>query len=264
MLTRLQSAAVFVGLITVLSGPTLYGQATGSISGTVTDVTGSAVPNAKVTVTAPATGASRSFTTNDSGEYIVPLLGVADYTVQVELAGFQTAKAEGIRLQVDEHRELDFKLTPASVQSTVEVNATAVAIQTSDATLGQVITSQQVADLPLNGRDFVQLATLTPGVSQETNPGSFFNGGPSSEASARGSYSLSVGGSRANSTDWLLDGNDNNELTSGAHFDSVFHRLDPGVQSPHLQLLRGMGHARRPDGFGDDEIGQQPIPWHAL
>ncbi len=216
MLTKLQSVAVFVGLMTVLAGPSLYGQATGSISGTVTDVTGSAVPGAKVTVTAPATGASRTFTTSDSGEYIVPLLGVADYTVQVELAGFQTAKAEGIRLQVDEHRELDFKLTPASVQSTVEVNSTAVAIQTSDATLGQVITTQQVADLPLNGRDFVQLATLTPGVSQETNPNSFFNGGPSSEASARGSYSLSVGGSRADSTDWLLDGNDNNELTSGA------------------------------------------------
>jgi hypothetical protein len=98
----------------------------------------------------------------------------------------------------------------------VEVSATAVAIQTADATLGQVITSQQVADLPLNGRDFVQLATLTPGTSQETNPYSFFNGGPSSEASARGSYSLAVGGSRADSTDWLLDGNDNNELTSGA------------------------------------------------
>jgi hypothetical protein len=102
------------------------------------------------------------------------------------------------------------------VQTTVEVSATAVAIQTTDATLGQVITSQQVADLPLNGRDFVQLATLTPGVSTETNPNSFFNGGPSSEASARGSFSLSVGGSRADSTDWLLDGVDNNELTAGA------------------------------------------------
>ena len=78
-----------------------------------------------------------------------------------------------------------------------------------------MITSQQVAELPLNGRDFVQLATLTPGTIQETNPQSFFNGGPSSEVSARGSFSLSVGGSRANSTDWLLDGNDNNELTAG-------------------------------------------------
>ena len=90
-----------------------------------------------------------------------------------------------------------------------------MAVETTNPSLGQVITSQQVAELPLNGRDFVQLATLTPGTTQETNPNSFFNGGPSSEVSARGTYSLSVGGSRAQSTDWLLDGNDNNELTAG-------------------------------------------------
>jgi len=216
MLIKLSSSALIVGLLTFSAARFAYGQATGSISGTVSDASGAAVPSAKVTVTAPATGLSRSSTSNESGQYIVPLLGVADYTVQVELQGFQTAKAENIRLQVDEHRELDFKLTPASLQASVEVNATAVSIQTADATLGQVITTQQVADLPLNGRDFVQLAALTPGVAQETNPYSFFNGGPSSEASARGSYSLAVGGSRANSTDWLLDGNDNNELTSGA------------------------------------------------
>ncbi len=216
MLIKLLSSAVIVGSLTFLLAPFAFGQATGSISGTVTDVSGSAVPGAKVTVTAPATGLSRSSNTNDNGEYTVPLLGVANYNIQVELQGFQTATANDIRLQVDEHRELDFKLSPASVQTSVEVSASAVQIQTADATLGQVITSQQVADLPLNGRDFVQLATLTPGTAQETNPNSFFNGGPSSEASARGSYSLSVGGSRANSTDWLLDGNDNNELTSGA------------------------------------------------
>ncbi len=195
--------------------PFVYGQATGSISGTVSDPSGAAVPGATVTVTAPATGLSRSAKTNQNGEYVVPLLGVASYDIKVEFQGFQPAEAKEIRLQVDEHRELDFKLAPSSVQTTVEVTATPVSVQTSDATLGQVITSQQVADLPLNGRDFVQLATLTPGVTQETNPNSFFNGGPSSEVSARGSYSLSVGGSRASSTDWLLDGNDNNELTAG-------------------------------------------------
>ena len=196
--------------------PSLFAQATGSISGTVTDMTGAALAGAKVTATVPATGLTRSSTTNAEGEYVVPLLGVAIYNVEVEQQGFQKGAAQDIRLQVDEHRELDFKLSPSTVQTTVEVSGTAVAVQTSDATLGQVITSQQVNDLPLNGRDFVQLATLTPGVTQETNPNSFFNGGPSSEASARGSYSLSVGGSRANSTDWLLDGVDNNELTSGA------------------------------------------------
>jgi len=203
-------------VLCLLCASDLRAQATGSISGTVTDATSSAVPGAKVTITLPATGLTRSATTNDSGEYTVPLLGTGVYNIQVEQSGFQKAVAQDVRLQVDEHRELDFKLSPASVQTTVDVSATTVAVQTSDATLGQVITSQQVSELPLNGRDFVQLATLTPGVTQETNPNSFFNGGPSSEASARGSYSLSVGGSRANSTDWLLDGNDNNELTSGA------------------------------------------------
>jgi hypothetical protein len=208
--------AAVVCFLTFFAGQLLYGQATGSFSGTIADASGAGIPGAKVTVTAPATGFTRSAIANASGEYIIPLLGVGTYKVEVEQKGFQNAVAQDVRLQVDEHRELDFKLNPASVQTTVEVSTTAVAVQTADPTLGQVITSQQVADLPLNGRDFVQLATLTPGVTQETNPNSFFNGGPSSEASARGSFSLSVGGSRPNSTDWLLDGNDNNELTSGA------------------------------------------------
>jgi len=118
-------------------------------------------------------------------------------------------------LQVDEHREMDFSLSPATVSSTVEVTAAEVAVETANPSLGQVITSQEVAQLPLNGRDFVQLATLTPGTTQETNPNSFFTSAASSEVAARGSFSLSVGGSRANSTDWLIDGVDNNELTAG-------------------------------------------------
>jgi hypothetical protein len=207
--------AAGAGVLFLFSCPWLYSQATGSISGAVTDSAGGAVGGAKVTLTAPAIGLSRDATTDDKGRYLFPLLGVANLTIRVELKGFQIAEAKDIRLQVDEHRELDFKLVPASVTTSVEVTSTPVEVQTSNPTLGQVITAQQVADLPLNGRDFVQLATLTPGVTQETNPNSFFNGGASSEASARGSFSLSVGGSRANSTDWLLDGNDNNELTSG-------------------------------------------------
>jgi len=78
------------------------------------------------------------------------------------MQGFGPVEQKDLRLQVDEHRELDFILTPASVTSTIEVSATEVAVQTSNPTLGQVITSEQVAQLPLNGRNFVQLATLTP------------------------------------------------------------------------------------------------------
>src|SRR2546429_1204816 len=215
MLTKKSLLVVFFCSLLLPACPLLLGQATGSFSGTVSDNSGAVVAGAKVGITAQATNISREATTDDTGHYLVPLLGVGDYTIRVEAPGFKSAESRDQRLQVDEHRELDFKLVPASVTTSVEVSATEVAVQTSNATLGQVITSEQVAELPLNGRDFVQLATLTPGTTQETNPNSFFNAGPSSEVSTRGTYSLSVGGSRAQSTDWLLDGNDNNELTAG-------------------------------------------------
>ena len=192
-----------------------YGQASGSFSGTISDKTGSVITGADVKVTSQGTGVSREVKTDDNGHYLVPLLPVADYTIQVSSKGFQGTEQKDIRLQVDEHRELDFSLAPGSVTENIEVTATEVAVETTNPSLGQVITSQEVAELPLNGRNFVQLATLTPGTTQETNPQSFFNGGPSSEVSARGTFSLSVGGSRVQSTDWLLDGNDNNELTAG-------------------------------------------------
>src|ERR1700676_2182532 len=195
--------------------PLLYGQANGSFSGTVADKTGSVISGATVKITSQGTGLTREVKTDGSGHYLAPLLAVAIYTIRVESQGFQTTEQKDIRLQVDEQREIDFSLNPASVSSTVEVSATEVAVETTNPTLGQVITSEQVADLPLNGRDFVQLATLTPGVTQETNPNSFFTQAASSEVAARGSYSLSVGGSRAQETDWLLDGVDNNELTAG-------------------------------------------------
>jgi hypothetical protein len=207
--------AVFLSCLLGSFSGVLFGQATGTISGNIADASGAAVSGAKITVTGQGTGTVRTADSDSSGHYVVPLLAVGTYTVRAELPGFQSSETRDLRLQVDEQREVNFTLSPANVQQSVEVTATPVAVETANPTLGQVITSQQVAELPLNGRDFVQLATLTPGTTQETNPNSFFNGGGDSEASARGSYSLSVGGSRANSTDWLLDGNDNNELTSG-------------------------------------------------
>jgi len=195
--------------------PLLYSQANGSFSGTVSDKTGSVISGATVKITSQGTGATREVKTDESGHYTAPFLPVSIYTIRVESQGFQITEQKDIRLQVDEQREVDFTVNPASVSSTVEVSATEVAVETTNPTLGQVITSEQVADLPLNGRDFVQLATLTPGVTQETNPNSFFTQGASSEVAARGSFSLSVGGSRAQSTDWLYDGVDNNELTAG-------------------------------------------------
>jgi hypothetical protein len=208
---------IILGVFTLLIAlaPSTYGQAVGSFSGTVTDKSGSSISGATVRATSDATGVSREVKTDEVGHYLIPLLPAADYTVHVEFSGFQTTEQRGVKLQVDEARTLDFSLSPAAVSSQIEVEAAAVAVETTNPSLGQVITGQQVAQLPLNGRDFVQLASLTPGTVQETNPNSFFTSGADSEVAARGSFSLSVGGSRPNATDWLLDGVDNNELTSG-------------------------------------------------
>ena len=205
------------------TSPAMYGQATGSFSGTVLDKSGSSVSGANVTATSQGTGLTREAKTDNAGHYLIPLLPVGIYTVHVDFTSFQSAESKDLNLQVDEARELDFSLSPATVVSSVTVTGDAVAVETANPSLGQVITSQQVSQLPLNGRDFVQLATLTAGATAETNPNSFFTSAASSEVAARGSFSLSVGGSRPNSTDWLLDGVDNNELTAGgiAIFSSI-------------------------------------------
>jgi hypothetical protein len=203
---------------------TAFGQATASISGTVLDKTGSGIVNAKVSVTAQATGMVRNVTTDNTGHYIVPLLPVGVFTVHVDADGFQSAENRNLRLQIDEAREVGFTLEPATVVTTLTVTENTVAVETANPSLGQVITSQEVSQLPLNGRDFVQLATLTAGATAETNPNSFFTSGSDSEVAARGSFSLSVGGSRPNATDWLLDGVDNNELTAGGI--GIFSSID--------------------------------------
>lgn len=220
-----RKALLVAVLCSVLSlCPLVYSQANGSFSGTVADKTGSVITGAAVTITSQGTGLVREAKTDGSGHYLVPLLPVAFYTIHVEAKGFQTTEQKDIRLQVDEAREIDFALNLASVSQTVEVNATEVAVETANPTLGQVITSEEVSDLPLNGRNFVQLATLTPGTTQSTSPISFFTSAASSEAATRGSFSLSVGGSREQSTDWLLDGNDNNQLDEGGI--AIFSDID--------------------------------------
>jgi hypothetical protein len=214
----------FACMLTLALSPGLYGQATGAFSGSVADKGGSSIPGATVTITSQATGVTRTVKTDSGGHYLVPLLSVGTYTVRVDSPGFQSAVSKDLNLQVDQSRELDFSLFPATVVTTVSVSGDAVAVETQNPSLGQVITAQQVSQLPLNGRDFVQLATLTAGATAETNPNSFFTSGSDSEVAARGSFSLSVGGSRPNSTDWLLDGVDNNELTAGGI--GIFSSID--------------------------------------
>ncbi len=239
--------------------PSGYGQAVGSFSGTVTDKSGSTISGATVRAISEATGISREVKTDEVGHYLIPLLPPANYTVHVEFSGFQTTEQRGVKLQVDEARTLDFSLAPAAVSSQIEVEAAAVAVETTNPSLGQVITGQQVAQLPLNGRDFVQLASLTPGTVQETNPNSFFTSGADSEVAARGSFSL-VGWRFAAERDGLAAGRRGQQRADvGRHRNFLGDRLDSGIQGSDLQLFRGIRNARGTNGVGDDEVRVRTI-----
>jgi hypothetical protein len=130
------SLVVFIA--TLCWSSSAFGQATGSFAGTVTDKSGSAVAGATVTVTSQGTGVARTATTDETGHYTINLLPVSVYTIHVEFKGFQATESKDVKLQVDEHRELDFSLSPATVSSTVEVTASEVAMETSNPSLGQV------------------------------------------------------------------------------------------------------------------------------
>jgi hypothetical protein len=134
------------------------------ILGTVTDPGGAVVTAASVTITLPATGFSRSVTTGPEGNYEVRYLAPGEYTVEVRAPGFKAERRTGIVLQISQLARLDFSLQIGQVQETVEVTAASPILQTENAVLGEVVATERIVNLPLNGRNFLQLSTLTPGV----------------------------------------------------------------------------------------------------
>ena len=160
---RLQSIGAVFGLFAAMavSG---YGQTTvGQILGTVSDASGGAVPGAAVTVTNTGTNEHRRTASDSSGNYIFPQLPVGHYNLTVELHGFQKFVATEIDLRVDDRRRQDATLQVGEVTQAVEVKASAATVNSANATIGEVITEKPILDLPLNGRNFLQLAQLTPG-----------------------------------------------------------------------------------------------------
>jgi hypothetical protein len=191
-------------------------QSVGTISGMVMDESKAGVPGAVVVAKHEGTGATREIITDGEGRYSLPLLPIGSYTISASMSGFQTQERSKVLLEVQQSLTLDFILALSSLTTEVKVTSQVeeVEIRRSDASLGQLINAQQVAELPLNGRNFVQLALLGPG-TVTGRAGSFLAQGPSSEVSYRGSMSVSAQGMRENANDWLYDGIDNNELTAG-------------------------------------------------
>ena len=210
------SIFVAIAVLALLPGGSAFGQSVGTITGTISDVTGAVVPDATVNVKNQGTGQERTANTDSVGRYAVTLLPTGTYNVTASMKGFRTSENQNVTLEVQQTRTIDMALQPASVGTEISVSSQVaqVEVQRSDATLGQIIHTEQVSQLPLNGRNFVQLAFLGTGTVQGRT-GGFMNQSPSSEVSYRGSMSLSAQGMRENANDWLFDGVDNNELTAG-------------------------------------------------
>lgn len=152
--------------------PCAFSQAiTAKVVGTITDPSGALVAGASVELKNADTGLVRTATTGDQGSYEFSFVPVGNYTLTVEAAGFQKASVSRFPLSVDQVARLDVKLTIGQAAESVTVEGGALLMQTENATVGTVIDSQKVVELPLNGRSFVQLALLTPGVNPGT-PGS--------------------------------------------------------------------------------------------
>ena len=134
------AAYVLLGLL-LLVPQHVWAQATGAITGTITDPTGAVIPGAKVTATRIETGVSQSTVATAAGTYTIPNLVVGTYDVTAEGQGFKAASATGVTLDVSQTRQVDFKLTLMGVESTVEVNTTPPLITTTDATIGGLVSS---------------------------------------------------------------------------------------------------------------------------
>ena len=172
---------------------------TGSLDGVVQDTSGSAVPAATVTVTNQASGVKRDTETNDQGYFSVPLLQPGTYSVNAGKTGFATYLRKDIDVAVNQAVKVDISLQLGKVGEVVEVKGDAQALETESANLGTVIAQRQVADLPLNGRNYTQLLMLAPGVAP-------FNTNRPAPSLGGGGLVPSVNGQRARSNLFYVDG----------------------------------------------------------
>src|SRR3954462_2993668 len=180
-------------------------ETTGTITGVVTDESGGVLPGVTVTVTNTGTAQTRTVVTNETGTYNASLLPIGTYDVAFELAGFKTDKRSNITLHVNDRLQIDGRLGVGTVSDTVEVRASTPLVQ-SVPQLQTKMASRQVQELPLNNRNFVQLATLAPGVSSDLTD--------EVGVGLASTVSLSINGARRNAVNWLVDGVSNVDVGS--------------------------------------------------
>ncbi|MFL6429521.1 MAG: carboxypeptidase regulatory-like domain-containing protein, partial [Acidobacteriaceae bacterium] len=172
--------------------------ATGTILGTISDKTGAVVPNAQVTIVNTATNVSRQVQTSSAGDFSVPDLQPGPYTVTVVASGFTKAVVGNITLQVAQQARVNATLTQGAATETIQVNASAVALDTDTASVSQIVTQKQVDQLPLNGRNFLNLLFIGAGAVQTV--------GEQGQMRQGEGNAISINGARPESNNYTLDG----------------------------------------------------------
>ena len=196
-----------VFVLTVMASAAAFAQ-TATVLGTVTDPTGSVVPNATVTITNTSTNAKRVLQTNSAGSYIAPELQIGLYSLRAEATGFKSYERTGLKLDSNDTVRVDAILEVGAVSESVTIAADVVKVESDTAEVSDLISGAQVADLAINGRHMAALAILTPGASSDLPD---FN----LPVSVAGSTNISFNGQREEHNVWMIDGGENYDRGCG-------------------------------------------------
>jgi hypothetical protein len=203
--TRWIAALLAVLAWVVLLAPSVSAQSTGAtLTGTAKDKDGGALPGVTVTASNNDTGLTRSTVTGADGAFSLPSLPVGDYTVKAELSGFATVTVEKVHLNVSSTREIQIEMGQSSVQEQITVVAEAPLVDNTPS-IGTVVSQQQLENLPLNGRQFANLAVLAPGTSLAYN----------ADPTKPGQLTVALNGGIGRNVNYVIDGGDNTDDTIG-------------------------------------------------
>ncbi|MBC7928867.1 MAG: carboxypeptidase regulatory-like domain-containing protein, partial [Bryobacteraceae bacterium] len=221
-----------------------YAQApTGQINGTVTDPSGAVISGAEISAVNPATNVRRTTTTDDDGLYALPALPPGVYNLEVDAKGFPKQIRQGLELQVGQVARVDLTVQIGNVSETVQVAAQAPILQSETTELGTVIENKRIVDLPLNGRNYLQLASLAPGA---TTYGPASSQGQQRMGGSRNSFALNVAGQRVHFNHYTLDGVENTDPNFNTYLmlPSIDALQEFKVESGLFQAEYGRGIAQ--------------------